>query len=104
MDLIYITRNPCNLSKPSGPDHSLFKRLFPASRKTQNILIVNLCFFLDPQENLWTKKGVFNFRDGCTVDVGATVCYMAMSFACYRCMAYPQVADGGDDLWVLKVI
>jgi len=34
LDLIYITGNQFNLSKQSGPDHSLYKRLVRTSQKT----------------------------------------------------------------------
>lgn len=104
MDLIYISGNPCNLSKQSGTDRSLFKRLVPTSLKTQNILTVNLFYFENQKKIIGRKRELLTLETVCTGDVGATVCYMVMRFACYCCMEYHQVADGGDDLWVLKVI
>jgi hypothetical protein len=36
--------------------------------------------------------------------MGASVCYRVMWFACHRCVAYRQVAGGGDSLQVQKVV
>jgi hypothetical protein len=54
LDLIYVTGSPCNPSKQSGPDHSLYKRLVSTSQKTQNIL--KSCFFDNQKQIIGQKR------------------------------------------------
>jgi len=55
LDLIYFTGNQCNISKQSGSDHSLYKRLVPTSQKTQNV-IVKLLYFENQKKIIGRKR------------------------------------------------